>query len=98
MGYNKCSKCNEYHWDDGHCADPYNVSHEEYLGDEPKIIYAWSSENAASKYGIYYNTHTDYALMNSDPIEIIVTDKKGKSEKFNVWAEPDIKYNTELIK
>lgn len=96
MGFELCSNCKEYHWEDKPCAPKFRVYYEEYMGDDYKIVHAWGGfEGAAEKFAEYYNTHCDYALMN-ETIEIEV-EQDGVRKKFKVGAEPSIDYTTEEI-
>jgi len=98
MGYKKCEICNEYRFDTEKCGEIFNIFHEEFLGEEPKKIRAYDHEEAARKYGEYYDTSGDHELVDE---EIIVTVKKyttGISKKFKVSAEPEIHYSTTEIK
>lgn len=95
MEYKLCKICDEFHYTNKECAPEYNVYHEDYLGDDPKLIHADGHENAALKYGQYYNSNGDYSLMN-DTIEVKV-EKDGIIKYFNVSAEPDIHYSSKQI-
>ena len=78
--FKKCEICHEWHWSDSKCEPEYSVYHDEYMGDEPKIMRASSHEDAALKYAQYYNTRNDYCLMNED-IKVKV-EKDGVVEFF----------------
>lgn len=93
--YEKCNNCKEYHWSDQACDPAYNVYHEDYMGDEPKVIRATSHKEAARGYAQYYNDDDDYPLMN-DTIEVKV-EKDGEIKFFTVGAEPDIHYTSSEI-
>ena len=92
--FKKCDTCNEYHWVDERCKPMYFVYHEDYLGEDYKIVRADSYEEAAEKYAIYYNSD-DYPLMN-DSVEIEV-EKSGVKKRFRISAEPSIHYSTEEL-
>jgi hypothetical protein len=72
------------------------VFHEDYLGDDSKTIYAIDHEQAAERYGEYYNSDGDYSLMNNE-ITVDVVDESGERKRFKVGAEPSIHYNSEEI-
>ncbi len=93
--YKKCEVCKDWHWTDRKCAPEYFVYHEDYMGDEPKSMRAHSHEDAAIKYGEYYN-EDDYYLMNST-IQVKVIDVGGVIKFFEVGAEPDINYSSKEI-
>jgi hypothetical protein len=97
MSMKLCKICGEWKYDfrEHKCPPVFYITHEEYLGDEKKKIYAWTFEEAAKKYGEKYNSNGDYSLMN-DSIDIVVSD--GKTEKkFSVSAEPDIHYSVSEV-
>ncbi len=93
--FEKCHICREYHWVGESCEPEYLVYHEEYLGDESKSVRAYDHEDAAVKYGKYYNEDGEYSLMN-DEIEVKV-EKDGEVKWFKVSAEPDIHYSSHEI-
>ena len=95
FNFKKCEICKEWHWTNEKCAPEYFVYHEDYMGDEAKSIRAYDHENAALKYGQYYNKE-DYPLMN-DTIQVKVVDKDGVIKFFEVGAEPDIHYTSKEI-
>jgi hypothetical protein len=95
MSYKKCEKCGEYHFDTEKCGEIFNVFHEEYLGEQPKQIRAHSHEEAAEKYGEYYNKSSDYDLMDEE-ITVIV-ERQGILKKYSVFAEQKITYHTNHI-
>lgn len=88
--FERCGTCKEYHWTDQNCLPEWKVFHEDNLGDEYKLMRAGNAEDAALAYASYYNTTSDYCLMN-DEIEIFVYEN-GEKVKFVVGAEPDINY------
>lgn len=96
MAFIKCKTCERYHYDDKSCGDKFMVFHEDYLGDEGKKIYALDAEEAAERYGEYYNSNGDYSLMNKE-ITVDVIDESGERKRFKVGAEPSIHYSTEEI-
>lgn len=96
MKFKKCEVCKEYHWTDDKCQPEYFVYHEEYLGDESKTIRATNHEDAALKYGQYYNTQNDYVLIN-DSTKVKV-EKDGVIKFFEIGAEPDVHYTSNEIK
>jgi len=93
--FNRCEVCKEWHWNNEKCAPEYFVYHEEYMGDEAKSVRAHSHEDAALKYGQYYN-QDDYPLMDGDTIKVKV-EKDGVIKFFEVGAEPDIHYTSNEI-
>ena len=93
--FNQCPKCKEYHWTHENCNPIFLVYYEEYMGHEPKEIRAVNHENAALKFAAYYNTRSDYKLMN-ETIEIKV-EKDGVVKFFSVGAEPDVHYTSSEI-
>jgi hypothetical protein len=70
------------------------VYHEDYMGDEPKSVRAFDHEDAAIKYGQWYN-QDDYDLMN-ETIQVKV-EKDGEIKFFEVGVEPDIHYTSKEI-
>lgn len=91
--FNKCDICGDYHWADASCGDVYLVFHEEYLGDDPKTIYANSFRGAGKKYAEYYNSNGDYVLMdNTIEVKIQFGDEV---KKMKLSAEPSINYLAE---
>lgn len=89
----KCPLCSEYHFSDKECDPAFTVFHEEYLGENGKVIRAFNEEEAAEKYARYYNENSaEYPLMNGDEIEIFVEGKDGERTRFKVGAEPEIHY------
>lgn len=93
--FKRCDVCKEWHWTNEKCDPEYLIYHEEYLSDEGKSVRANSHEDAALKYGQYYN-QDDYPLMN-DTIQVKVKDKDGVIKFFEVGAEPDIHYSSKEI-
>ena len=93
--FNKCKKCNKYHWDNLECDPIYLVYYEEYMGDDPKEIRATNHEDAALVFAQYYNTQSDYCLMN-ETITVKV-EKDGVIEYYEVGAEPYIYYSSKQI-
>lgn len=92
----QCPKCHHYHWDNEECAPLFLVFFDEYTGDEPMEIHAYTFEDAASLFAEDYNTQNDYCLMD-DEIEIRI-EKDGVVKHFIVGAEPDVHYSTKEIK
>ena len=92
--FNRCAECGEWHWHNEKCAPEYYVYHEDYMGDEAKSVRAYSHEDAALKYGEYYN-QDGYPLMD-DTIQVKV-EKDGEIKFFEVGAEPDIHYSSNEI-
>jgi hypothetical protein len=93
--YKHCKTCDEFHYTDIPCSPIHLVWHEDYMGDEPKKIYASDHRNAAIKYADFYNTHNEYTLMN-DTVEVIV-ERDGVKKRFNISAEPDIYYTASEV-
>jgi hypothetical protein len=92
MSYIKCRNCDNFHYEENECQPAWFVFHEDYLGEEPRKIHARRAEDAATKYGEYYNTNGDYRLMD-EPICVFVTTITGKGKKqYKVSAEPTIDY------
>ena len=92
--FKKCEVCKEWHWTDKQCDPEYLVYHEDYMGDEPKSVRAFDHEEAAIKYGQWYN-QDDYDLMN-ETIQVKV-EKDGEIKFFEVGAEPEIHYSSKEI-
>jgi hypothetical protein len=88
--YTLCDKCKCFHWTNEKCFPEFKVYHPDYLGDDPKIIHAHNFDEAATKYGKYYN-QDDYPLMDGSTIDIAV-EKDGEFQYFRIGAEPDIYY------
>lgn len=95
--YGKCEICDEFHWEDRQCPPVFKVRHEEYMGDEPKIFYAYSVRDAALKYAEYYNTNGDYVLMDGSEEVVQVEDDRGTIINFKISAEASIDYSAEEI-
>jgi len=93
--FNRCEVCKEWHWKNEKCAPEYFVFHDEYLGDEAKSVRAYSHEEAASKYGQYYDEE-DYPLVDGETIKVKV-EKDGVIKFFEVGAEPKIHYTSNEI-
>jgi len=93
--YNKCKTCKELHWNNQDCAPLYLVYFEEYLGDEAKEIRAHSFQEAAEKFGEYYNSVSDYELINHS-IEVTV-EFENETRYYNISAEPDVYYTSREI-
>jgi hypothetical protein len=93
--FKKCDNCHDWHWTNESCKPEYLVYYEDYMGDEPKLIHALSHNDAALKFAQYYNTRTDYSLIN-DSIDVKV-EKDGIIKFFNIGAEPDIYYSSTEI-
>lgn len=89
--FEKCANCKEWHWTSEPCLPEWKVFHEDHMGDDYKIVRAIDGEEAALAYAAYYNTSSDYALMNEE-IEIFV-EEDGEKVKYLVCAEPDISYS-----
>lgn len=96
MSFTKCKTCERYHFSDQSCGDQFTVFHDDYLGEEGKKIYAFDFEEAAERYGQYYNSDGDYSLMNNE-ITIDVVDEEGERKRFKVGAESIIHYTSEEI-
>ena len=95
MEYKLCKICDEFHYTNRECAPEYNVYHEDYLGEDPKKVRAFGFQDAVLKYGEYYNSNSDYSLMD-ETIEVKV-ERNGIIKYFNVSAEPDIHYSSKEI-
>ena len=68
----------------------FNIFHEDYLGDDPKVVHADSAQEAALSYAAWYNSRGDHNLIDN-PVDIVV-EIDGLRTRFNISAEPDIYY------
>jgi len=93
-----CKNCGEYIFkfevNTHKCPPEYKIFHEDYLGDEPKILYANSHEEAATKYAEYYD-YDDYGLIDGNNIEIIVESLDGKRKTFICSGRMERVYSAE---
>lgn len=94
--FKKCSECGEYHFVNQDCEPAWKVFYEPWLGDDFKIVRALDEEDAAIRFGAYYNERADYALMN-ETIEVFVENGDGEKVKYKVSAEPSINYSASTI-
>jgi hypothetical protein len=92
MRYEKCNRCGDYNFNECECqCKKYRIYHEDYLDENGHDIFASSFNDAAKKYGEYYNQ--DDGRLLDGLIEIEIEDSEGVRKKFDVSAEPDIYYN-----
>lgn len=91
--YEKCIQCTKWHWTNEHCADEYQVYHEDYNGDEPISVRGYGFNDAAETYATDYNSEGD--LMNETATIKIV--KGGTVKWFSIGAEPSVHYTTDEI-
>ncbi|MFM9952378.1 MAG: hypothetical protein ACKV1O_30895 [Saprospiraceae bacterium] len=94
--FNRCPKCDNYHWDNEKCNPEYTVYHDDYLGKDGKKMRAIDPVDAALRYASYYNERSDYCLMNEE-IEIEVQDHDGQRIKYKIGAEASIDYHANRV-
>jgi hypothetical protein len=95
MKFEKCFKCNTYHFDTERCPDEFTIFEDDYLGEEGKQFRGYNFDDAAENYGKYRN---DEGQLLDDPITVEIEDSKGNRKKFTIDAEVDIRYNVNEIK
>jgi hypothetical protein len=95
MGFTRCKKCNDYHWENESCKPVFLVYHEDWSGEKALKYHANTFEEAAELHGIRYNDG-DHRLLD-DEIKIEIENIKGVKKRFKVSAEPAINYNIEEI-
>lgn len=74
----------------------FRVFDSEFLGDMYKSFEVIDAEDAALAYALYYNTTTDYDLMNEE-INIRVVDDQDEETYYKIAAEPDVYYTADEI-
>jgi hypothetical protein len=93
MTYAKCSICGVYHFERDRCADSYTVFHPDYLGEEGKVMGAYSFEDCAKHYAEYYDRDEHTLVSSGDSILVKIVNAEGESKIFELSAEPSINYN-----
>lgn len=91
--FKMCKMCKKYVFLEKHeCPPKWKIIHEERLGENFKVVYAWNYEDAAREYGEWYD-RDDHALVESEDITIQVEPFEGGERKiFRVGAEVSIDY------
>lgn len=86
-----CPTCRKYDFLEKHRCEPIFYFKHKNWGDEFQKIHASTFEDAATEFAKKYNENGDYALMDGDEVEVVISD--GKIEKiFIVRAEEAIDY------
>ena len=100
MAIDHCPICGELDfWGKHRCPPKWKVFNAEYGGeDDFKTIFAASAEEAAEKYGEWYDQGGDYTLANGDILTVEVEPEMGgERKKLIVSAEPKIYYHADMV-
>jgi hypothetical protein len=68
------------------CPPKFEVGHEDYLGEDKETIYTYSHQEAAEKYGEWYDSRSDHELLDGEEIDVTVSGE-GETKKFRVGGE-----------
>lgn len=92
---NRCDKCGEYYSDPAlnrhSCPPAWHVFHRDYLGDEPRLVYANSIQEAAEKYAEDYDGE-DSLLYTAEDIEVQGVGSRYRVI-FSISADTEITYS-----
>lgn len=80
------------------CPPRWEIRHEDWLGDETRILYGSDAEAAGEKYAEQHDCYGDYEIVGGQEVEVQIrkaetaTEEAGPWETYTLSGEPVPEY------